>query len=227
MWIKVCANTSLEDALLAAGLGADAVGFVFAQSSRRLTPAQAAAITPHLPDAVERIGVFDTQDASEIVATVAHARLTGVQLHGSLDLRLVRYLHQALGKGITLIQTLHWNITPGAPSSAEAVSEQLRSIRQQTSIERIMVDSRVGGASGGTGIPFNWNDAAEVLSAELGDLHLIVAGGLRPENVQHAIHSLSPWGVDVATGVEASPGKKDPEKLKAFLRKASLSSLPG
>ena len=226
MWTKICANTSLLDAQLAADLGADALGFIFARSSRRITPAQAAAITPHLPARIERIGVFDSQDASEILAVVEIASLTGVQLHGALDLKLIRHLHLALGSRVTLIQAIHWETDPHAPSPAQSVREQLRKIRAEALLQRVLIDSRVAGATGGTGVAFNWPAASELLQAELGALDLIVAGGLRPDNVTEAIHSLAPFGVDVASGVESSPGIKDPEKLKAFLRKALVSSLP-
>ncbi len=226
MWIKVCANTNLEDARLAADLGADAVGFVFAASSRQVTPTAVGCITPHLPAAVERIGVFDSHDAAQIVRTVEQAGLTGVQLHGSLDIDLIEQLVDTFGDRISIIQVLHWDISPNAPSPSEALVEQLRWLDVHPSVQRVLVDSRIGGASGGTGLSFDWNAAAETLRAELGDRRLIVAGGLRTENVAEAIQRLHPWGVDVATGVERSPGRKDPEKLEAFLRKASRSFSP-
>src|SRR5450631_152443 len=92
MWVKICGNTNLEDAALAAELGADAVGFVFAESKRQVTAAQVAAITPHLPEGVERVGVFYSRDVEEIAATVAEAGLTAVQLHGGLDEGLIDVL---------------------------------------------------------------------------------------------------------------------------------------
>jgi len=223
MWIKVCANTNLEDARLAADLGARALGFVFAKSSRQVTPATVAAITAQLPDHVERVGVFAISDAEQILRTVDQAGLTGVQLHGALSLELIQQLHRAR-PNLTLIQTLHWDTTPGAPSPINTLREQLHLLENRPSVQRILIDSRIGNASGGTGITFDWNAASELFRSELGNRQLIAAGGLRPENVSEAILRLAPWGVDVATGVERSPGKKDPEKLKAFLRKASLSN---
>ena len=221
MWIKICANTNLEDALLAAELGAHAVGFVFAPSPRRVTAAQVAAITPHLPAGIEKVGVFDTHTPDEILQTVDAAGLTGIQLHRTFDSALSHALHQALADRVTLTQTIHWDATPGAPDPAAAIERQLRLVRAESSIDRVLIDSRFGAATGGTGIPFDWQSAADVLSAHLGDLKLIVAGGLRPDNVEEAIHRLNPWGVDVASGVELSAGKKDPQKLEAFIKKAS------
>ncbi len=225
MWTKICANTNSADARLAADLGASAVGFVFAPSSRRVSPADARAIGADLPPSVERIGVFVTEAADEIIEAVDRANLTGVQLHSRFNADLVRNLHHATGGRVALIQVVHWDLTPGEPPPAESLRKHLRQIQQQPSIHpvlRVLIDARTGAASGGTGITFDWKAAAEVFEAELGDLPLIVAGGLRPENVREAIDQMQPWGVDVATGVESSPGNKDPRKLEAFLRKASL-----
>jgi len=234
MWIKICANTSLEDALLAAQLGADAAGFVFAPSGRRVTPEQAARITVQLPASVERIGVFPGLDAEEIarVATVAH--LDAVQLHGGVDLDLLRRLRPLLPASVTIIQAVSWTVQPvdsidpsddagWAAQSAAEVAERLRTLAASGLVTRVLVDSKVGAASGGTGVPFDWAAARAVLSAAGKGLDLIVAGGLNPENVAQAIAELSPWGVDVASGVESSPGRKSAEKLAAFLSAARTS----
>ena len=226
MWIKICANTNLEDALLATELGANALGFVFAPSPRRVTPEQAAAITEQLPEAVERIGVFGAHTIEEIADTVERAHLTGAQLHGTFHIDVVRRLRDRLGDTVALTQTLHWDLTPEAPSPAESLTRQLQDTRREPALERVLVDSRVGNLGGGTGVAFDWIAAARIFAAELGDRKLIVAGGLNPENVGEAIRSLAPWGVDVASGVEARPGKKDPKKLEAFLRKASSAASP-
>ena len=231
MWIKICANTNLPDARLAASLGADALGFVFAASKRQVRAAEVAAITGELAGShatVERIGVFDTQRANEIVLTVRRAGLSGVQLHGRLDAELVERLAGELGPAVTLIQTISWvadrREQPGEngvdPTSAVEVARQLEEVEALPAIGRVLIDSRVGSMAGGTGIPFQWGDAARVLAACRGRAGLIVAGGLRPDNVPEAIRTLQPWGVDVASGVEASPGRKDPEKLARFLARA-------
>ncbi len=223
MWIKICANTSLEDARMAADLGADAVGFVFAPSVRQVTPAQAAAITRHLPPHIERIGVFPALAAAEIAEIAAQAGLTAVQLHGELDLPLIERLHQLFVDGIPIIQAIHWQLDADQASGA-TVSRQLIRIAGQGIVERVLIDSKVGSATGGTGQPFNWNAASTALSHAGPKLHLIVAGGLRPENVAEAVTGLEPWGVDVASGVEAQPGRKSPEKLSAFIRNVRSSS---
>jgi phosphoribosylanthranilate isomerase len=224
MWIKICANTNLDDAHLAAELGADAVGFVFAPSKRQVTATQVATITPHLPHTVERVGVFNTQDANEIAGIVEQAGLTAIQLHGGVNPALAEELQKRFSGRISLIQTIHWQIDAN-DSNATTVGHQLAQLNADGVIDRVLIDSKVGNATGGTGVPFNWDEARFVLTQAAGRLKLIVAGGLNPENVTAAIHGLNPWGVDVASGVEATPGKKDPERLASFIRNARESKV--
>ena len=219
MWIKICANTSLDDARLAAELGADAVGFVFASSKRQVTAAQVATIMPHLPQAVERVGVFNAQDANEIADIVEQAGLTSIQLHGGSNPALAEELQRRFEGRISLIQTIHWQVDV-VGSTATTVGRQLVQLNADGVIDRVLIDSKVGQATGGTGITFNWDEARSVFTQSAGRLKLIVAGGLNPENIGEAIHRLNPWGVDVASGVEATPGRKDAEKLASFIRSA-------
>ncbi|HEY6412372.1 MAG TPA: phosphoribosylanthranilate isomerase [Edaphobacter sp.] len=222
MWIKICANTNLDDAQLAAELGADAVGFVFAPSKRQVTAAQVADITPHLPRSVERVGVFHSQNADEIASIAQQAGLTAIQLHGGSNPALAEELQRRFEGRLGLIQTIHWQVDTDG-SSAMTVNRQLAQLNADGVIDRVLIDSKVGQATGGTGTSFNWSEARSVFTQSAGRLKLIVAGGLRPENVAEAIQGLTPWGVDVASGVEAEPGRKDPEKLVAFLKNARES----
>jgi phosphoribosylanthranilate isomerase len=224
MWIKICANTNIEDAQLAAELGADAVGFVFAPSPRQVTAADVSRITPHLPEGVECVGVFHTLEAQQIAAVAQECGLNTVQLHGGVSLDLIRQLDEIFNGQVKLIQTVHWQVDADAASAAVAsatvIAEQLRQIDADGVIGRALIDAKVGPDLGGTGVSFDW-DAARATLAEAGaGLKLIVAGGLRAENVGDAIRRLDPWGVDVASGVEQSPGRKSPEKLAAFIRAA-------
>jgi phosphoribosylanthranilate isomerase len=222
MWIKICANTNLADAQLAAELGADAVGFVFAPSKRQVTIAEVAHITPHLPAHVERVGVFPALPAEQIAQQAQQSGLSAVQLHGGVNLALLQRLNELFQGRIKIIQTVHWQID--ADTSAAAVSQQLREIAAGGIAQRVLIDSKIGNATGGTGIPFDWS-AARAVFANTGDgLNLIVAGGLRPDNVAEAIAGLAPWGVDVASGVEESPGRKSTEKLAAFIKNARNSA---
>lgn len=223
MWIKICANTNLQDAQLAAELGADAVGFVFAPSVRQVTAAQVAHITPHLPESVESVGVFPALPAQQIATAAQEAGLNTVQLHGGVSLQLIRQLDEIFNGQINLIQTVSWDVDAGAASAA-AVAQHLREIAADGLINRVLIDSKVGSATGGTGVSFDWTAAQTAIAEASAGLKLIVAGGLRPDNVANAILRLQPWGVDVASGVEAEPGKKSPEKLSAFIHAARNSA---
>ena len=223
MWIKICANTSLEDAQLAAELGADAVGFVFAPSPRQVTAADVSHITPHLPEGVECVGVFPALPAQQIATAAQEAGLNTVQLHGGVSLELVRQLDEIFNGQVRLIQTVHWDVN-GDGASAAAVAQQLREIASDGVVNRVLIDSKVGAATGGTGVSFDWSAARSALAEAANGLKLIVAGGLNQDNVAEAIRGMAPWGVDVASGVEQSPGRKDPEKLSAFIRAARESS---
>jgi len=235
MWVKICGNTNLEDAQLAARLGADAVGFVFAPSPRQVTASQVAAITPHLPSHVERIGVFHSRDAAQIESIARAAGLTAVQLHGGFDESLARHLAERLAASVRIIQTLHWPLDqtlphaptgPATDSPAARLTAQIVRIASLGLTDRILIDSKVGAAMGGTGVAFDWTAARALFSSTPDGMHLIVAGGLNPRNVAHAIAQLGPWGVDVSSGVELSPGRKDPELLARFIENARAATAP-
>jgi phosphoribosylanthranilate isomerase len=219
MWIKICANTNLEDAQLAAQLGADAVGFVFAPSARQVTSEVVAQITPHLPPHIERVGVFTAINVEDIARVAQHSGLTAVQLHGEFTLPLVEQLHRLLGGSVGIIQTVHWHVNGGPENTAE-FARRLHEIADGGLVDRVLIDSKIGGAAGGTGVPFDWNTARSVIEDAASGLKLIIAGGLRAENVAMAIQELKPWGIDVASGVEVEPGKKSSERLAAFISKA-------
>ena len=224
MWIKVCANTCVEDALRAAELGADAVGFVFAPSARQVTPQQVRAITRALPAEVERIGVFGDAGVEEIAQAAETAGLTGVQLHGKFDVGLMEMLGERI-PALAVIPVVHWAVTGiEAPDEEEPVRQAMRALDQVACAapgRRVLVDAKVGRVSGGLGISFNWERAQGVFDAQREQgVRMVLAGGLRPENVAKAVQVLRPWGVDVASGVERVPGRKDFGKLREFLKNA-------
>ena len=214
LWVKICGNSSLDDAQMAAGAGADAVGFVFAPSPRRVTAAQVATITPHLPAEIEKIGVFVDAGYEKIAETVERAGLTGVQIHAGTDGILVERLRARFGPELRILQVIHF----GADAA-----EDLRTASASPHIDGILVDSRTATAVGGTGIPFDWEAARETIFSPGCGLKLIAAGGLTPDNVAKAIEILRPWGVDVVSGVEAVPGRKDPAKVQRFIASARES----
>jgi phosphoribosylanthranilate isomerase len=232
IWIKICGNTSLEDALLAANSGADAVGFVFATSPRRVTQEQVTAITPRLPATLEKIGVFVDASFEEIEATVLSTGLTGVQLHFDAAPALPAKLRARFGPALRILRVLHFEAQPtaaevGAVSghdfSRAVYPEKFEralapeAVLLDPNVDAILIDSRTATAVGGTGQSFDWALASKTLFQDAVASKLVAAGGLTPENVAEAIATLRPWGVDVVSGVEASPGRKDSAKVHAFI----------
>lgn len=217
LWIKICANTSLADAQLAAEAGADAVGFVFAPSSRRVTAKQVAEIIPQLPAAIEKIGVFVDAAFKEIAVTVETAGLTGVQLHFGSEPEVSAQLRQRFGAKLRILGVVHFDAT---------ASERAAALARDANVDALLVDSRTAVAVGGTGQTYDWNLASKILFQNSeGRKPLVVAGGLNPGNVAEAIATLRPWGVDVASGVEAAPGRKDPPKVRAFVAAVRSSKI--
>jgi phosphoribosylanthranilate isomerase len=207
-WIKICGTTNLEDALIAVEAGADALGFVFYEKSPRKTdPDKAREIVARLPAHVETVGVFVNEPAENILRTVAHVGLTAAQLHG-VESGNKEFLNALQGeRGLKLLLVL--------PSSE--VDDGLERNGYETFLSAVFFDSGTPEVPGGTGKTFDWKAAAPRVRAIGEKLNVVVAGGLNSGNVTDAIRILEPWGVDVASGVEAKPGKKDPAKVRAFI----------
>jgi phosphoribosylanthranilate isomerase len=226
MWVKICGITTLEDAQLAIRAGADAVGFVFASSPRRITPEAVRAITKELSSSVEKIGVFVDASAEEIMVACETAGLSGVQLHGEDSADRVSDLHIRLEKTsarLRVIEVVHYD------GNAANFADQLRAWNAQPGTHEdprtVLVDTHMAGKLGGTGIPFDWRAAQDSFLQQAAHLRLIAAGGLRPENVRQAIQTLRPWGVDVSSGVESVPGRKDHQRVTEFIRAARAAAM--
>ncbi len=211
LWIKICGNTSFEDALFAAEAGADALGFVFAPSPRRVAAEQVANIIPRLPTAVEKVGVFVDSTFDEIDQIVCECKLTGVQLHFESNPDLPAKLRMRHGSSLRILRVLHYSTS---------IAGRAAPLARDKNINALLVDSRTADAAGGTGTAFDWNSAASLFRSSGPSPHLVVAGGLRPENVSEAITTLHPWGIDVVSGVEVVPGRKDPEKVRMLIARA-------
>jgi phosphoribosylanthranilate isomerase len=216
LWIKICGNTSLADASLAVEAGADAVGFVFAPSPRRVTAAQVAAIVPHLPATVEKIGVFVDATLDEIYSTVRECGLTGVQLHFEAKPELPAKLRNVLGAELRILRVVHFDA-----GTAKLLKKQMAEHDRDPHVRAVLVDTRTVEAVGGTGAAFDWATARKTLFQNAAARkRRIAAGGLNPDNVAEAVAMLRPWGVDVVSGVEAAPGRKDPFKVRDFVMRA-------
>jgi len=212
-WVKICGMTNLEDALVAVEAGADAVGFVFYEKSPRCVSVEKArAIVEKLPQKVTTVGVFVGAKAEAVGDASMQAGLTAAQIYP----RAPNALNEEFMKKIPC------RIIPAV--SAEEVGENELvgfqvSTEAQGRVMAFLLDSGNKESPGGTGLKFDWKgwgNMAELASSV--PLKVVVAGGLTPENVSEAIGILKPWGVDVVSGVEACPGKKDPEKVRAFVR---------
>lgn len=198
MFIKICGITNEEDALMAVGLGADALGFVFAPSKRQVTPATVRDIVKRLPPDVLTIGVFRDQAPDEITRTVLEAGLSGAQLHGHetpADAQQVR----------PACKVLFVALTAGDPAM-----EHL----DEFGADALLLDAEVPGA----GHVFDWTLAESIPIGR----RVILAGGLDPSNVADGIATVRPWGVDVSTGVQVTgdPSRKDPVKVHGFIKAA-------
>lgn len=199
-FVKICGVTSEEDALLAVGLGASAVGFVLAPSPRQVAAQRVADIVKRLPPETVTIGVFRDEAPQRVVDLVVHAGLTGAQLHGHETPATTRYVRERVGLVVKAFPA-------GSPRLADA---------EEFGADLILVDAPSPGS--GRLVDFATLEG-------LGDAsRLVLAGGLTPENVTEAIHRVQPFGVDVATGVESSPGVKDPRKVAAFIQAARAAA---
>ena len=196
MFVKICGITTEDDALLAVAMGADALGFVFAPSPRQVTASRVYDITRRLPPEILTVGVFRDELPDRVVELTQRAGLKAAQLHGRENRNQV----EAVNKYV------HWVIKAvEAGSDAAARADQLGT-------DMVLVDA----SEPGQGNLFDWSLVANMPEVP----RLMLAGGLTPDNVALAIEKVRPWGVDVASGVESEPGRKDPIKLRAFIKNA-------
>lgn len=207
MIVKICGITSEQDALLAVALGADAVGFVFAPSPRKVTTQAVDRIINRLPREILTVGVFRDESPKRVVQITNGIGLKAAQLHGSESAADTMYVAERVSMTIKAFPAGHRDIARSAEFGAQA----------------ILVD----GASPGSGEVFEWRLVEGIVDPS----RLIVSGGLNSRNVGDAISHLRPLGVDVSSGVESSPGQKDPQKMREFIaaarRAAAEANLTG
>jgi phosphoribosylanthranilate isomerase len=203
--IKICGITRAEDAVLAVAAGADAIGVIFAPSPRQVTLVQAAALLVDVPPPVARIGVFVDATSEEILEAIRVCGLTAVQLSGHESPELCDVLR------VPVLKALH--------IGTDFDSHEVEPFRGHAAA--LLLDTHVSGKAGGTSQTFDWHTVDVVP----GWAPHYIAGGLNPTNVGACIAVLHPFAVDVSSGVESSPGIKDPDKVLAFcaaVREADL-----
>lgn len=206
--VKICGITRDDDLQAAVDLGADALGFVVGvpASPRNLAPQQAARLIDHVPLFVASVVVLVPQSVDDVVHTCESLRPTAVQLHGSvlIDSAQLRRALPTLSV-IRAITAPSARLPDGAADAANGV-------------DAVLLDSFAQGLPGGTGVVHDWTVSKRVKQI-IHPTPLILAGGLTPDNVREAIHVVHPYAVDVSTGVESRPGRKDPAKVSAFIRR--------
>jgi phosphoribosylanthranilate isomerase len=235
-WVKICGTTNLEDALTAVEAGADAVGFVFYEKSPRNISVEAAReIVEKLPESVEKIGVFVIGSEPDPLDVLLHAQLTGTQNYFPAEQEAGRVVGGSKASGMSafskpprFLMALPVKMFAGDEEQMqETVSDLARWGKNlpdglplpEGMMDTFVLDSGDLRMPGGTGKTFEWKKVTTIAEAiRQGGLRLVVAGGLTPQNVGEAMKILQPWGVDVVSGVEARPGRKDPEKVRAFVK---------
>jgi len=201
VFVKICGTTSEADALLSVAMGADAIGFIFAPSPRQIPPGVASDIAKRLPPEVMTVGVFRDESPARVVEIVNSVGLKAAQLHGHETAEQARWVRQRIP---LLIQAF--------PAGTRALAHAA-----DYGADVVLIDA----PSPGSGQIFDWQ-LAEVPDG----MRLMLAGGLAASNVVEAIAQVHPWGVDVVTGVERSPGVKDPVKVRAFVAAAKSTEEP-
>ncbi len=206
--IKVCGLTLVEEAIACVELGADAIGLVFYPPSPRfVSELKAREISASLPERVWKIGVFVNEPLMDVMKKAEFCRLNCVQLHGTETPEMVQSLESA---GISVIKSLFAKKEPGF---SEAVLYRASAY---------LVESGEGRVPGGTGLSWKWGEAKNLAGMQ----PCILSGGLSPENVSKAIHEFGPDAVDVSSGVESAPGRKDIVKVRAFVEAVRNAGSP-
>ncbi len=200
--VKICGITNLEDALALCEYGADAIGFIFYRNSPRfIEPHKAGEIIKELPPFVTAVGVFVNEDISAVNKIAREAGLNVVQLHGNES---TEFCEKITGRVIKSFKV--------KKGEAKTLYHEM----EKYNVYAYLLDTYKEELEGGTGVVFDWDIAME--AGKLG--RIILAGGLTPENVADAIKKVRPYAVDVSSGVEERPGKKDLKKVREFIRKA-------
>ncbi len=203
--VKVCGITSLDDARAAVECGADILGFIFAKSPRHITPAQAEKIAEKLPPFTVKVGVFVNENPRLVLKLASAIGLSAAQLHGDERPEVLS------------------NFYPLPVIKAFRIKDKsdLAFLPAYITASAFLLDAFVAGKRGGTGRTFDWKLA--VSAKQIGN-PVILSGGLTPENVSDAIRKVDPYCVDVNSGVESRPGKKDLRKLKKFISNCKRAS---
>lgn len=200
MFVKVCGITNEDDALFAVAMGADAVGFIFAPSTRQVAAQNVYDITRRLPPEVLTVGVFRDDLPARVIEIAHSSGVKAVQLHG----------RETPEQTAEISRAIRWVIKAFASDSPHLATAD------QYGTDLVLLDA----PTPGSGKLFDWSLASDVPDG----VRLILSGGLDPDNIADAIEIVDPWGVDVASGVESAPGRKDPTKVRRFIANARAAA---
>jgi phosphoribosylanthranilate isomerase len=195
-WIKICGITNIEDGKKATSLGVDALGFIFAPSLRRIEPDVAKKIIRALPKTLLKVGVFVNEEQKEVLRVAEYCGINALQFHGKESPEFCQKFFHPVFKAIHIRDL-----------------ESLKDMEKYHDVS-ILLETYSPVQAGGTGKPFPWEIALKAKEKR----NFILSGGLNPGNVGEAIKKVRPWGVDVCSGVETMPGKKDPSKMVEFIK---------
>ena len=220
--VKICGITSVEDARAAVDAGADALGFIFVEGTPRfIGPAAAAAIVAWLPPFVTAVGVFWDHAAGHVKAVAEQCRLGALQFHGQEPAEALADYRLPVIKTIKLPPASTVEGMPGL-----RVSEGFQAMQYHKVAAAILLDSDARWSEGDAREPLEWRQAATIVSTfrHRPRPKVILSGGLTPDNVARAVAVVEPYAVDVNSGVEARPGRKDPDKIRRFIAAARSAS---
>jgi len=218
-WVKICGITNLEDALTAVEAGADALGFVFYEKSPRKVDLEVVGeIAARLPVQLEKVGVFVNESFEHMDSVAMKVGLTAIQLHVETPPAGSKKPQMKPAEKIKRYIALPVRHFFDKEGRFDSFAMSAREDEADKWVSAFFLDSSTPEQMGGSGRVFDWQAAVPVAEViQQAGFSLVVAGGLTPANVAEAIRVLTPWGVDVASGVESTPGKKDPEKVRAFV----------
>ena len=200
IWVKICGITRISDAQMAVRWGANALGFIFSESPRRITPQKARDITRSISPLVKTVGVFVNEQPSKIREIVGFCALDLVQLHGNESASACSEVGPRVIKAFRV--------------QGEETLNEIANYKDH--VRAILLDAYQKGINGGTGRTFDWELA---LKAKESGVPMVLSGGLRPGNIREALEGVDPWAIDVSSGIEKRPGIKDHERMGMFMEK--------
>ena len=202
IWVKICGITRISDAEMAVRWGANALGFIFAESPRQITPQKARDITRRISPFVKTVGIFVNEHPSKIKEIVDFCGLDLVQLHGN--------------ESVSVCSEMSPRVIKAFRVQGEETLNDIASYKDH--VRAILLDAYQQGINGGTGRTFDWELA---LKAKESGIPMVLSGGLRPENIREALERVAPSAIDVSSGIEKRPGIKDHERMGMFMEKVS------